>query len=142
MNNGDSNFNNELSSEITVDNAVNSQPTDNSVTNIGDPVFNYIPTDVIDSSSVISVDDVTDNTTIDINQEVSSDPIPVADVPAEPETPVDNSIPEETSVVEQPSVEIPVSVENPVEEPKFDDIQAPANNNLDSIDLPDDDLPF
>ncbi|MCQ2800999.1 MAG: single-stranded DNA-binding protein [Bacilli bacterium] len=31
---------------------------------------------------------------------------------------------------------------NPVEEPKFDDIQAPANNNLDSIDLPDDDLPF
>ena len=32
--------------------------------------------------------------------------------------------------------------ENPVEEPKFDDIQAPANNNLDSIDLPDDDLPF
>ena len=32
--------------------------------------------------------------------------------------------------------------DNPVEEPKFDDIQAPANNNLDSIDLPDDDLPF
>ena len=121
MNNGDSNFNNELSSGITVDNAVNSQPTDNSVTNIGDPVFNYIPTDVIDSSSVISVDDVTDNTTIDINQEVSSDPIPVADVPAEPETPVDNSIPEETSVVEQPSVEIPVSVENPVEEPTVQD---------------------
>ena len=30
----------------------------------------------------------------------------------------------------------------PVETPKFDDIQAPANNNLDSIDLPDDDLPF
>ena len=30
----------------------------------------------------------------------------------------------------------------PVEEPKFDDIQAPSNNNLDSIDLPDDDLPF
>ena len=29
-----------------------------------------------------------------------------------------------------------------VEEPKFDDIQAPANSNLDSIDLPDDDLPF
>ena len=32
--------------------------------------------------------------------------------------------------------------DNPVEEPKFDDIQAPSNNNLDSIDLPDDDLPF
>ena len=31
---------------------------------------------------------------------------------------------------------------NAVEEPKFDDIQAPASNNLDSIDLPDDDLPF
>jgi len=31
---------------------------------------------------------------------------------------------------------------NAVEEPKFDDIQAPANSNLDSIDLPDDDLPF
>ena len=30
----------------------------------------------------------------------------------------------------------------PAETPKFDDIQAPANNNLDSIDLPDDDLPF
>ena len=30
----------------------------------------------------------------------------------------------------------------PVEEPKFDDIQAPSNNNRDSIDLPDDDLPF
>ena len=121
MNNGDSNFNNELSSEITVDNVVNNQPTDNSVTNIGDPVFNYIPTDVIDSSSVISVDDVIDNTTIDINQEVSSDPVPVVDVPAEPETPVDNSIPEETSAVEQSAVEIPVSVENPVEEPIVQD---------------------
>ena len=32
--------------------------------------------------------------------------------------------------------------QNTVEEPKFDDIQAPANSNLDSIDLPDDDLPF
>ena len=32
--------------------------------------------------------------------------------------------------------------ETPVEEPKFDDIQVPSNNNLDSIDLPDDDLPF
>ena len=32
--------------------------------------------------------------------------------------------------------------DTPVEEPKFDDIQAPSNNNLDSIDLPDDDLPF
>ena len=32
--------------------------------------------------------------------------------------------------------------DNPVEELKFDDIQAPANSNLDSIDLPDDDLPF
>ena len=32
---------------------------------------------------------------------------------------------------------------NSVEEPKFDDIPAPsASNNLDSIDLPDDDLPF
>ena len=31
---------------------------------------------------------------------------------------------------------------NTAEEPKFDDIQAPSNNNLDSIDLPDDDLPF
>ena len=31
---------------------------------------------------------------------------------------------------------------NTIEEPKFDDIQAPSNNNLDSIDLPDDDLPF
>ena len=31
---------------------------------------------------------------------------------------------------------------NAVEEPKFDDIQVPASNNLDSIDLPDDDLPF
>ena len=32
---------------------------------------------------------------------------------------------------------------NSVEEPKFDDIPAPSNsNNLDSIDLPDDDLPF
>ena len=31
---------------------------------------------------------------------------------------------------------------NSVEEPKFDDIQVPASNNLDSIDLPDDDLPF
>ena len=30
----------------------------------------------------------------------------------------------------------------PAETPKFDDIQAPSNNNLDSIDLPDDDLPF
>ena len=30
----------------------------------------------------------------------------------------------------------------PAETPQFDDIQAPANNNLDSIDLPDDDLPF
>ena len=32
--------------------------------------------------------------------------------------------------------------QNTVEEPKFDDIQVPASNNLDSIDLPDDDLPF
>ena len=32
--------------------------------------------------------------------------------------------------------------ETPAEEPKFDDIQVPSNNNLDSIDLPDDDLPF
>ena len=32
--------------------------------------------------------------------------------------------------------------DTPVEEPKFDDIQAPASSNLDSIDLPDDDLPF
>ena len=32
--------------------------------------------------------------------------------------------------------------DTPAEEPKFDDIQAPSNNNLDSIDLPDDDLPF
>ena len=32
--------------------------------------------------------------------------------------------------------------QNAVEEPKFDDIQVPSNNNLDSIDLPDDDLPF
>lgn len=32
--------------------------------------------------------------------------------------------------------------ETPVEEPKFDDIQVSSNNNLDSIDLPDDDLPF
>ena len=32
---------------------------------------------------------------------------------------------------------------NSVETPKFDDLQAaPAGNNLDSIDLPDDDLPF
>ena len=31
---------------------------------------------------------------------------------------------------------------NAVEEPKFDDIQVPASSNLDSIDLPDDDLPF
>ena len=31
---------------------------------------------------------------------------------------------------------------NNVEAPKFDDIQAPAGSNLDSIDLPDDDLPF
>ena len=31
---------------------------------------------------------------------------------------------------------------NTVEEPKFDDIQVPPSNNLDSIDLPDDDLPF
>ena len=31
---------------------------------------------------------------------------------------------------------------NSVEEPKFDDIPAPSSNNLDSIDLPDDDLPF
>ena len=31
---------------------------------------------------------------------------------------------------------------NAVEEPKFDDIQVPASNNLESIDLPDDDLPF
>ena len=29
-----------------------------------------------------------------------------------------------------------------VETPKFDDVPAPASNNLDSIDLPDDDLPF
>ena len=32
--------------------------------------------------------------------------------------------------------------QNTVEEPKFDDIQVPPSNNLDSIDLPDDDLPF
>ena len=32
--------------------------------------------------------------------------------------------------------------QNAVEEPKFDDIQVPPSNNLDSIDLPDDDLPF
>ena len=32
--------------------------------------------------------------------------------------------------------------QNIVEEPKFDDIQVPPSNNLDSIDLPDDDLPF
>ena len=32
---------------------------------------------------------------------------------------------------------------NSIEEPKFEDIPAPANgNNLDPIDLPDDDLPF
>ena len=32
---------------------------------------------------------------------------------------------------------------NAIEEPKFDDVPAPSNgNNLDSIDLPDDDLPF
>ena len=31
---------------------------------------------------------------------------------------------------------------NAVEEPKFDDIRVPPSNNLDSIDLPDDDLPF
>ena len=30
----------------------------------------------------------------------------------------------------------------PAETPKFDDIQAPESNNLDSIDLSDDDLPF
>ena len=30
----------------------------------------------------------------------------------------------------------------PTETPKFDDIQAPESNNLDSIDLSDDDLPF
>ena len=29
-----------------------------------------------------------------------------------------------------------------IEEPKFEDIPAPASNNLDPIDLPDDDLPF
>ena len=28
------------------------------------------------------------------------------------------------------------------EEPKFDDVPAPSSSNLDSIDLPDDDLPF
>ena len=32
--------------------------------------------------------------------------------------------------------------QNAVEEPKFDDIQVPPSNNLDSSDLPDDDLPF
>ena len=32
--------------------------------------------------------------------------------------------------------------QNTVEEPKFDDVQVPPSNNLDSIDLPDDDLPF
>ena len=32
--------------------------------------------------------------------------------------------------------------QNAAEEPKFDDIQVPPSNNLDSIDLPDDDLPF
>ena len=32
--------------------------------------------------------------------------------------------------------------QNTTEEPKFDDIQVPPSNNLDSIDLPDDDLPF
>ncbi|MBO6261148.1 MAG: single-stranded DNA-binding protein [Bacilli bacterium] len=33
--------------------------------------------------------------------------------------------------------------DTPVETPKFDDTPAPSNgNNLDSIDLPDDDLPF
>ena len=32
--------------------------------------------------------------------------------------------------------------QNAVEEPKFDDIQVPPSSNLDSIDLPDDDLPF
>ena len=32
--------------------------------------------------------------------------------------------------------------QNAVEEPKFDDVQVPPSNNLDSIDLPDDDLPF
>ena len=32
--------------------------------------------------------------------------------------------------------------QNTAEEPKFDDIQVPPSNNLDSIDLPDDDLPF
>ena len=32
--------------------------------------------------------------------------------------------------------------QNTVEEPKFDDIQVPPSNNLDSIDLPDDDLPL
>ena len=30
----------------------------------------------------------------------------------------------------------------PAEEPKFDDIQVSSNNNIYSIDLPDDDLPF
>ena len=32
--------------------------------------------------------------------------------------------------------------QNATEEPKFDDIQVPPSNNLDSIDLPDYDLPF
>ena len=36
----------------------------------------------------------------------------------------------------------PKKENNNVEEPKFDDIQVPASSNLDSIDLPDDDLPF
>ena len=36
----------------------------------------------------------------------------------------------------------PKKENNPVEEPKFDDVPVSSSSNLDSIDLPDDDLPF
>lgn len=114
MNNGDSNLNNELSNDVTIDNAVINQPTDDSINYLGDPVFNYIPNDVIDNSSVISVDD---DISIDINQEVSN-PMPVVEAPVEVETPVEDPVSEVGPVaVEEPApaVEIP-AVEAPVVE--------------------------
>lgn len=107
MNNGDSNLSNELSNDTTVDNTVVEQPADNAINNLGDPVYNFIPNDVIDDSSVISVDDIVEGSTIDIDSD-STGVIPVADIPTDAQAPAEESTPDtETVSVEDsnPAVE-------------------------------------
>ena len=97
MNNGDSNLSNELSNDTTVDNTVVEQPADNAINNLGDPVYNFIPNDVIDDSSVISVDDIVEGSTIDIDSD-STGVIPVADIPTDAQAPAEESTPDTETV--------------------------------------------